>query len=127
MDAFLTARSTDANASITAKVSDFGLSSLLFIQSFKERSQDRAVANPTWLAPEVLNEEEYSEKSDVYAAGVMFHELLTGRHPYEEFTFKFMWELEARLFRYPCIIPALALTLACLGHHYIGEAAVYSK
>src|SRR5262245_233367 len=86
--------SVDENALVVAKVSDFGLSSLLFISALKEKTADRAVANHTWLAPEVLLEEPYSEKSDVYAAGIMFHELLTRDHPYDEYQYKFMWELE---------------------------------
>lgn len=37
----------------------------LFINAFKEKSADRAVTLPTWLAPEVINEEEYTEKSEI--------------------------------------------------------------
>lgn len=41
----------------------------LFVDSFKEATTSRTVALPTWLAPEVLSEEECTEKSDVYAFG----------------------------------------------------------
>jgi hypothetical protein len=50
---------------VVAKVADFGLSSRLFISELKERSKGRAVELPTWLAPEVLSELPYTEKSDV--------------------------------------------------------------
>lgn len=39
----------------------------LYIDAFKESSSERTVALPTWLAPEVIGEVEYTEKSDVYA------------------------------------------------------------
>jgi serine/threonine protein kinase len=41
-----------------------------------------------------MSEEEYSEKSDVYAHAIMMHELLTRQHPYDEFGWKYMWMLE---------------------------------
>ncbi len=72
-----------------AKVADFGLSSRLFLNELKERMRDRAVELPTWLAPEVLSELPYTEKSDVYAFGVILWELYTGEHPFLEFRFKY--------------------------------------
>jgi len=51
-------------AKIVAKVADFGLSSLSV-----HRMQGRDVLNPNWLAPEIINEEEYSDKADVYSYG----------------------------------------------------------
>ncbi len=77
-----------------AKVADFGLSSRLFLNELKERMRDRAVELPTWLAPEVLSELPYTEKSDVYAFGVILWELYTGEHPFLEFRFKYQLQLE---------------------------------
>jgi leucine-rich repeat kinase 2 len=77
-----------------AKVADFGLSSRLFVDALKEQTQKRAVANPTWLAPEIMGEAEYSEKSDVYGYGIILWEIATRVHPFEEFQFKYMKLLE---------------------------------
>jgi serine/threonine protein kinase len=84
----------DANAEVTAKVGDFGLSSRLFVPSLKEKSIDRDVANPTWLAPEILKEEEFTEKSDIYSFGIILWELVTRQHPFSEYNYQFMFELE---------------------------------
>lgn len=40
-----------------AKIADFGTSSIMFASSFREDSRNRTVANPTWLAPEVIKEQ----------------------------------------------------------------------
>jgi serine/threonine protein kinase len=84
----------DPNAEVTAKIGDFGLSSRMYVPSLKENSKDRDVVNPTWLAPEIIREEEFTEKSDVYSYGIILWELLTGAHPFGEFQFQFMFELE---------------------------------
>ena len=51
---------------VVAKIADFGTASELLISSFKEKSENRTVSLPTWLAPEVLNEEHYTEKSNIH-------------------------------------------------------------
>ena len=40
---------------------------------------------PTWVAPEVLMEQQYNEKSDCYSLGIIMWELLTCQHPYAEY------------------------------------------
>lgn len=45
-----------------------------------------------FLAPEVLKEEPYTEKSETYAFGVIMWELIARKHPYSEY--RWMWELE---------------------------------
>ena len=39
---------------------------------------------PTWLAPEVIFGDVYTEKSDVYAFGIILYELLTRKHPFRD-------------------------------------------
>eukprot|EP01117_Protostelium_nocturnum_P011694 TRINITY_DN4256_c3_g1_i11.p1 TRINITY_DN4256_c3_g1~~TRINITY_DN4256_c3_g1_i11.p1 ORF type:complete len:1743 (-),score=580.06 TRINITY_DN4256_c3_g1_i11:39-5267(-) len=79
-------------AEVVAKVSDFGTSTHLFNSAIKEKSKERIVILPNWLAPEIMSQDEYTEKSDVYAYGIILWELLCRKHPFEEFTF--MSELE---------------------------------
>ena len=38
-----------------------------------------------WMAPEMISTRKWSEKSDVYAAGVIFWEIFSGLIPYHEF------------------------------------------
>jgi len=63
--------SVDANASVVAKVCDFGVS----LNSAQHTG--RIVDCPLWLAPEVLQNKPYTEKADVYSVGVIYWELLT--------------------------------------------------
>eukprot|EP01102_Stenamoeba_stenopodia_P019173 TRINITY_DN7157_c0_g2_i2.p1 TRINITY_DN7157_c0_g2~~TRINITY_DN7157_c0_g2_i2.p1 ORF type:complete len:620 (-),score=130.31 TRINITY_DN7157_c0_g2_i2:21-1622(-) len=76
-------------AKVVAKVADFGLSSLSV-----HRMQGRDVLNPNWLAPEIINEEEYSDKADVYSYGIVLWELVTRQLPFEEYQYRFTYQLE---------------------------------
>jgi serine/threonine protein kinase/WD40 repeat protein len=74
--------SVSAHAPVVAKVTDFGVSQILVPTTI-----GRAVACPVWLAPEVIKNEEYSEKADVYSFGVMLWELLVRREFFGEIEF----------------------------------------
>jgi len=84
----------DPSKPVCAVVSDFGASVPLLISGLKERTGDRVVQLPTWLAPEVLNQGEYTEQSDVYAYGIILWELVTRQHPFGEERFKFNYQIE---------------------------------
>jgi len=86
--------SLNENDPVVAKVADFGLSSLLFNTALREESRSRAVVNPTWLAPEIISEQGYSIKSDVYAYGIILNEILTRKHPFDEYAPRFMSDTE---------------------------------
>jgi len=43
------------------------------------------LANPLWLAPEVMKGGEYTEKCDVYSFGIILWELLTLADPFDEY------------------------------------------
>eukprot|EP01129_Flabellula_baltica_P011729 TRINITY_DN5184_c0_g1_i1.p1 TRINITY_DN5184_c0_g1~~TRINITY_DN5184_c0_g1_i1.p1 ORF type:complete len:1792 (+),score=310.50 TRINITY_DN5184_c0_g1_i1:31-5376(+) len=87
-------KSYDPNAPVCAIVADFGLSTKLFVPSMKESTADRDVVNPTWLAPEVMREEFFDERADVYSFGIILWELVARKHPFAEFNFRFMFEEE---------------------------------
>lgn len=84
----------DPNSEICAKIADFGLSSRMYIPSLQEKSSNRNVGNPIWLAPEIINEDEFTEKSDIYSYGIILWELYTKEHPFAEYNYNFMFELE---------------------------------
>lgn len=47
-------------------------------------SNGRGFGTTIYLPPEVLNGQKYNEKSDVWAAGVVFHAMLSqGKHPFD--------------------------------------------
>lgn len=46
------------------------------------------VGSPIYMPPEALNDNKYSFKSDVWAIGVIYYELLTGRTPWKAKTEK---------------------------------------
>lgn len=67
------------NESYVPKVCDFGLSRL----KAQERSMTGNCGTVQWMAPEVLANQAYNEKADVFSYGIICWELLTGECPYE--------------------------------------------
>ena len=82
--------SLDERAEVIAKVADFGLSQVL-----ASTTKGRSVANPVWLAPEIMKSEDYTEKADVYSYGVMLYELASRADFFGDT--KFMSQLENRV------------------------------
>ena len=41
------------------------------------------VGSPIYMAPEILKNESYDTKADVWSLGVTFYEMLFGKCPYE--------------------------------------------
>ncbi|KAI9917155.1 hypothetical protein PsorP6_012467 [Peronosclerospora sorghi] len=63
-----------------AKVTDFGTSRA--VQD--DQTMTAEIGTVSWIAPEVLRGERYSEKADVYSLGVILSELDTCRRPYSD-------------------------------------------
>lgn len=61
-----------------AKLGDFG------IAKGENNGSNNIVGSVHYLAPEVIKGNPYSVRSDVYAAGITFFQLITGRLPFEE-------------------------------------------
>eukprot|EP01119_Soliformovum_irregulare_P017898 TRINITY_DN5391_c0_g1_i1.p1 TRINITY_DN5391_c0_g1~~TRINITY_DN5391_c0_g1_i1.p1 ORF type:complete len:569 (-),score=197.91 TRINITY_DN5391_c0_g1_i1:16-1722(-) len=64
----------------TAKLIDFGTSRVVDENKYMTAN----VGTPAWIAPEVLNNEKYSYKADVYSFGIVLWELLTAQSPFSE-------------------------------------------
>jgi len=61
------------------KISDFGLSKIVE----KMNSTMTSCGTAAWAAPEILKNNRYTEKADVYSFGVCLWEFWTRRDPYE--------------------------------------------
>ncbi|KFP74219.1 Serine/threonine-protein kinase PAK 1, partial [Acanthisitta chloris] len=63
----------------SVKLADFGLSALITPEQSKRRS---IAGTPHWMAPEILNMEEYGPKVDIWGLGITCIEMLEGEPPY---------------------------------------------
>jgi hypothetical protein len=64
----------------TVKVGDYGLSK--FISSSRGSAQTQSVGTVHYMAPEISTGN-YNRQIDIYAAGIILYEMLTGRVPFE--------------------------------------------
>jgi serine/threonine-protein kinase len=66
------------------KVMDFGIARLAMRASGKELTQEgMSIGTPAYMSPEQLSGIELDARSDLYAAGVVLFECVTGRLPFE--------------------------------------------
>ena len=68
------------DASDNVKISDFGIAYLR--RESRQVSESHILGSPHYMSPEQLRKEELTHKSDLFSLGVIFYELLTGRHPF---------------------------------------------
>ena len=83
---------TSGKSRFVAKVADFGLSRKLLLST---TLNERVVDNPTWLAPEIIKHEKYTEKADCYSFAIIMWEMLTSRKPYSDEMF--FWEIQEQV------------------------------
>lgn len=70
------------------KISVFGLSRMIDIDM--EESMSRGVETFQYMASEIVNEEEYNSKVDVFSFGMIVHLILTGKMPFKGPFFHFI-------------------------------------
>lgn len=81
----LAARNVLISDDFTCKVSDFGMSRQLEASEDEYRSLKSVAVPVRWSAVEALEERRYTEKSDVWAFGVLCYEVFTdGATPYSD-------------------------------------------
>ena len=74
------------DAQWNCKVTDFGTS---VIRPTVSRSMT-CIGTPTYMAPEVLKKEKYSEKADIFSFGIVLYEMFSGHRAYSLEPFKSM-------------------------------------
>lgn len=67
------------------KIADFGFA---MKQADCKKYSSYNVGSPVYMPPEALNENKYSFKSDIWALGVIYFEMLTGKTPWRAKTEK---------------------------------------
>src|SRR5689334_14750093 len=65
------------------KVADFGLAKAVSADTQHTATQGVLIGTVSYLAPELVTDGIADARADVYAAGVILYELLTGRKPHE--------------------------------------------
>lgn len=65
------------------KLADFGVSASISDSVTKRTS---IVGTPCWMAPEILIENCYDYKCDIWSIGITAIEMVTGQAPYSDFT-----------------------------------------
>lgn len=68
------------------KIADFGLSSISSLASVKQNQMlmSTIIGTPEFIAPEIANREEYTEKVDIWALGMLCYNVITGNLPLDE-------------------------------------------
>jgi serine/threonine protein kinase len=62
-------------------LTDFGVSKSILSSSTLTKTPDEALGSPHYMAPEVIQLQGVSEKSDIWSLGILVLELLTGNTP----------------------------------------------
>ncbi len=65
------------------KVLDFGIAQILDQDSQKLTQQGQLFGTPDYMAPEQVRTQEITAAADIYAAGIILFEMLTGRLPFQ--------------------------------------------
>lgn len=63
---------------------DIKIADLGFAKKFdKKEGMDTCLGTPLYMAPELVKEQKYSEKVDVWSLGVIVYQLLSGVTPFD--------------------------------------------
>ena len=74
------------------KVMDFGIAQIVS-EVNEQQGATASMGTPAYMSPEQVYGQELDLRSDIYSLGVLFHQMLTGRAPYDSTT---MSELEIK-------------------------------
>lgn len=66
------------------KISDFGFSKVFEEGSENQITQTLNIGTPSYMAPEILDNQHYTNKIDVFAYSIILYELMTNNKPWED-------------------------------------------
>lgn len=64
------------------KIADFGFAKLVDEVDKNIKKAHTLLGTPLYMPPQILNDENYSSKCDVWSTGVLIYELMFGKHPW---------------------------------------------
>ena len=86
-----------------AKISDFGFAKCIDNTGMDEVVKQTYLGTPLYMAPQILMEEKFSSKCDIWSLGMMFYEMLYGQTPW---TGKTPYQLYQNIIKLPLTFPA---------------------
>lgn len=77
---------TSQNTPLHVKIADFGLSSIASVAGIKENHMlmSTIIGTPEFIAPEIANRQEYTEKVDMWALGMLCYNTICGQLPLDD-------------------------------------------
>ncbi|ETO28964.1 hypothetical protein RFI_08165 [Reticulomyxa filosa] len=77
-----------------ALLADFGVSGALVEGGLRKRGRNTLTGTPCWMAPEVMSQQRYNHRADIWSIGITALELAFGKAPYENLQpFKVMMQV----------------------------------
>jgi eukaryotic-like serine/threonine-protein kinase len=64
------------------KIMDFGIARLVQREGARRTREGDLIGTVSYMAPEMFRDHEPDKKTDIFAYGVLYYELLTGQHPF---------------------------------------------
>jgi len=94
----------------TVKICDFGLSRLMAESPMRDSS---SAGTPEWMAPELIRNEPFTEKCDIFSLGVIMWELCTLSRPWEGIPPERVYNIQ-HIICSSCVIVSIFLSRASL-------------
>ena len=93
------------------KIADFGATMMLSGQKTMTEDGKQIQGTPYWMAPEVIKQEAYGRKADIWSLGMTVLEMATAKHPWQTFSNKFaaMTEIASGIAPATCMRPCAKL------------------
>lgn len=76
--------SPDSEGEMQVKILDFGIAKI--VSESNENEHGWVVGTPSYMSPEQITGKNIDQRSDIYSLGVLLHQMLTGKTPYDTTT-----------------------------------------
>jgi serine/threonine-protein kinase ULK/ATG1 len=84
-----------------AKIADFGFSKMIECE-MEEALLKTYAGSPLYMSPQILKEQQYSSKCDVWSLGVIMYEILYGQPPWIAISIPdLIFKIDNQKFRFP--------------------------